>query len=60
VVKKADGGSVSAQIPFEKREQTVYVLTVDKTGPKLIKGQSDPRAPGLDSGHLGILEELAN
>jgi uncharacterized protein (TIGR03435 family) len=31
---------------FEKREQTVYVLTVVKTGPKLTRSQSEPSASG--------------
>jgi uncharacterized protein (TIGR03435 family) len=42
---------------YEKQEQTVYVLSVVKSGPKFTKSQSDANAPGGmgigPPGHLG-------
>jgi uncharacterized protein (TIGR03435 family) len=46
---------------FEKREQSVYVLSVVKSGPKLTKSQSDANAPGGmgigPPGHLGATNQ---
>jgi uncharacterized protein (TIGR03435 family) len=46
MVKKLMADRFQLKFHFEKREQTVYVLTVAKTGPKLKISQSDPSAPG--------------
>jgi uncharacterized protein (TIGR03435 family) len=53
---------------FEKREQTVYVLTVVKTGPKLTTSRSEPSASGGmgfgPPGHFGAtnatMADIAN
>jgi uncharacterized protein (TIGR03435 family) len=46
MVKKLMADRFQLKSHFEKREQTVYVLTVVKTGPKLTRSQSDPSASG--------------
>lgn len=53
--QNADGRSISAQVPFEKRKLTVYALTVAKSGPKRAKSQGDPsQPPGLGFGPANI------
>jgi uncharacterized protein (TIGR03435 family) len=46
MVKKLMADRFQLGFHFEKREQTVFVLTVVKTGPKLTGSQSDPSASG--------------
>ena len=46
MVKKLLADRFQLKFHFEKREQTVYVLTISKTGTKLARSQSDPSAPG--------------
>jgi uncharacterized protein (TIGR03435 family) len=54
MVKKLMADRFQLRFHFEQREQTVYVLTVAKTGPKLTRSQSDPSAStGLGFGPPG-------
>jgi uncharacterized protein (TIGR03435 family) len=46
MVKKMIADRFQLKFHFEKQEQSVYVLTVAKTGPKLTRSESDPNAPG--------------
>jgi len=54
MVKKLIADRFQLKFHFEKRAQTVYVLTLAKNGPKLTKSQSDPaRSVGLGFGPPG-------
>jgi uncharacterized protein (TIGR03435 family) len=54
MVKKLMADRFQLKFHYEKRELTVYTLTVAKTGPNMTKSQSDPRAPtGLGFGPPG-------
>jgi uncharacterized protein (TIGR03435 family) len=54
MVKKLMADRFQLKFHFEQREQTVYVLTVAKTGPKLTRSQSEPSAPaGMGFGPPG-------
>jgi uncharacterized protein (TIGR03435 family) len=46
MVKKLMADRFQLRFHFEKREQSVYVLTVARTGSKLTRSESDPNAPG--------------
>jgi uncharacterized protein (TIGR03435 family) len=46
MVQKLMADRFQLKFHFEKREQTVYVLSVVKAGPKLTRSQSDPNASG--------------
>jgi len=46
MVKRLMADRFQLKFHFEKREQSVYVLTVARTGPKLTKSESDPSASG--------------
>jgi uncharacterized protein (TIGR03435 family) len=46
MVEKLMADRFQLKFHFAKQEQTVYLLTVVKTGPKLTKSESDPGAPG--------------
>ncbi len=46
MVKKLMADRFQLKFHFEKREQSVYVLTVARTGPKLTRSKSDPSASG--------------
>ena len=46
MVKKLMADRFQLKFHFEKREQSVYVLTVARTGPKLTGSESDPSAYG--------------
>lgn len=54
MVKKLIADRFQLKFHFEKREQTVYVLTLAKNGPKLTRSQSDPTGSvGLGFGPPG-------
>jgi uncharacterized protein (TIGR03435 family) len=54
MVKKLMADRFQLKLHYEKRELTVYVLTVARTGAKMIRSQSDPASPpGLGFGPPG-------
>ena len=53
MVKKLMADRFQLKSHYEKRELTVYVLTVAKTGPKLTRSQGDPNARGAGFGPPG-------
>ncbi len=46
MVAKLMADRFALKFHLEKQEQSVYVLTVARTGPKLTRSESDPSAPG--------------
>jgi uncharacterized protein (TIGR03435 family) len=56
MVKKLMADRFQLKFHFEKREQSVYMLTVARTGPMLTRSESDPIASGgWDLDHLETL-----
>lgn len=45
ILKKLMADRFQVRVHYEKRELSVYALTVAKNGPKLTRSQSDPSAP---------------